>query len=287
MRRTVGIAAGIVTHVLFAVTVCFLYQFLQGGHIATADGDLRIDLVLALQFAVLHSALLYPRVRQAMTRWIAAPFYGLFFCATTCAGLLILFKLWQPSTTVWWQLTGGARRLIDLGWFGSWAGLIYSLSLNGFGYQTGWTPWWRWVRRQPPLSRPFQPRGAYYVLRHPVYLCFLGLVWFTPLMTPDRALLTAVWTAYVFVGSCLKDQRLAYYVGEDYLNYQARVAGYPGMFFGPLGKIALVKSPRMGVVAVEFSPMSVASNSPPQFPPGAESARATHSAVRLSCSSSR
>ncbi len=73
-------------------------------------------------------------------------------------------------------------------------------------------------------------------LRHPVYLSFLGLIWFTPRMSVDHAILTGIWTVYILVGSHLKDQRLAYYVGATYRHYQQQVAGYPLVFSGPLGR---------------------------------------------------
>ena len=74
-------------------------------------------------------------------------------------------------------------------------------------------------------------------MRHPAYLSFLGLIWFTPVMTTDRSILTAVWTVYVFVGSYLKNRRLVSYLGEPYRRYMAEVPGYPGMFLGPLGRV--------------------------------------------------
>jgi hypothetical protein len=55
-------------------------------------------------------------------------------------------------------------------------------------------------------------------------------------MTADHAVLTTIWTAYIFVGSYLKDRRLLYYAGDAYRNYAQHVPGYPGMPFGPLGK---------------------------------------------------
>ena len=85
-------------------------------------------------------------------------------------------------------------------------------------------------------AAPVEPRGAYLWLRHPVYLSFLGLIWFTPTMTADHAVLTGIWTTYIFVGSCLKDRRLLFYLGDSYRNYQAAVAGYPGMPLGPLAR---------------------------------------------------
>lgn len=234
--RTLGILAGISAHAVLAVTVWFVFWFLKGGVVAVTTGPLWIDWITATMFGVVHSALLHPKVRGTISEWIAAPFYGLFFTVITCAALLVMILSWQSSPTVWWEIGGPGRWLIDACWFGSWVGLFYSMWLNGLGYQSGWTPWSHWVRRQQIPPRKFNPRGAFRFMRHPVYLSFLGLVWFTPIMTPDRAILTAVWTAYVFVGSYLKDERMAYFLGDSYRQYQARVPGYIGMLIGPLAK---------------------------------------------------
>jgi protein-S-isoprenylcysteine O-methyltransferase Ste14 len=85
--------------------------------------------------------------------------------------------------------------------------------------------------------REFVERGGYRVLRHPVSLSFLGLIWFAPLVTLDRVVLMAVWTAYIVVGSVLKDRRLLHFIGNEYRGYRARVPGYPGIPFGPLARI--------------------------------------------------
>ena len=49
------------------------------------------------------------------------------------------------------------------------------------------------------------------------------------------------------MGSHLKDRRLLYYIGEPYRQYQERVAGYPFIPAGPLGKVA-----RRNVIQIEF-----------------------------------
>ncbi len=54
-------------------------------------------------------------------------------------------------------------------------------------------------------------------------------------MTLDHAVLTLLWTVYLFVGSYLKDERLAFYMGEEYRLYESRVPGYPFLKRGPLG----------------------------------------------------
>ncbi len=227
MRQLLGITFGVLTHLLFAVTVWQLFWFLQGSA-HHQRGGLSIDLVLAAQFAAIHSLLLTPDVRSRLERWISSAFYGLFFCTITCLSL---------DSVVVWRATGLAALAVEGAFGASWLALFYSLHLSGLGYQTGWTPWRSWLRGEPAPRRRFQPRSAYLLMRHPVYLSFLGLIWFVPTVTLDRALLIAVWTVYVFVGSYLKDRRLQYYLGPMYREYQARVPGYPGMIAGPLARV--------------------------------------------------
>jgi protein-S-isoprenylcysteine O-methyltransferase Ste14 len=180
--------------------------------------------------------LLLPSVRKALGRWVPQALYGCVFSVATCAGLLLAMETWQPCEGAAWILEGPAAGAVDLAFLASWGALIYSLWLTGLGYQTGLAPWWAWARRLEPPRRGFEPRGAYRLLRHPVYLSFLGLIWFNPQMTFDRLVLALAWSAHVFIGSYLKDRRLVYYIGERYRDYQRRVPGYPFIPFGPLGK---------------------------------------------------
>ncbi|MGQ0636393.1 MAG: methyltransferase family protein [Planctomycetaceae bacterium] len=239
MARFSGIAFGVGTHALLAATVWYVFWFLKGGVTSEpgTEASLWIDATLSLQFGAVHSVLLAPPVRERLSVLIPAPFYGCFFCTATCTSLLAAIFAWQPSSRVWWEATGPARLAISAGYVGSWVLLLYSIGLTGFGWQSGWTPWWSWVRGEPYPERRFEPRSVYRWLRHPVYLGFLGLIWFTPVMSPDRAILTAIWTAYVFLGSWLKDRRLAHSIGAPYREYQARVPGYPGILIGPLARL--------------------------------------------------
>ena len=240
MVRLPGILTGVGVHALFAWMVYYLYFFLAGSPAQPGNhAALGVDALLALQFVVIHSLLLWPKVRTRLERVIPPAFYGLFFCLVTTLTLLFAMHYWQVGSWSIWSLDGWPRIVMQALYIGSWIGQFYALSLMGFGYQTGFIPWWYWMQGQPPPPRRFEPRGAYRWLRHPVYLSFLGLVWFTPYMTIDRAVLTAVWTVYIFVGSWLKDRRLALFLGPTYRQYQAQVPGYPGMPLGPLARVPL------------------------------------------------
>ncbi len=234
--RLSGFAFGIGIQAVFAWTVVGLFSFLRYGAIPGSESWILIDSLLALQFAVPHSILLHPRTRSRLRPWISAEFYGAFFCLCTSASLLLIFELWRGSSLTIWDLHGASGNFMLAGFYLSWVALFYSISLTGFGYQTGWTQWLHWYRGEKIPRREFQVRGVYRLLRHPVYLSFLGLIWFTPAMTLDHALLTCIWTIYIGVGSVLKDQRLLFYLGKSYDQYMERVAGYPLIPAGPLAK---------------------------------------------------
>jgi uncharacterized membrane protein len=242
-----GVLFGVVTHLIFLTTVWFLFAFLCGTPGRPGGNALEIDLLLALQFAILHSLLLLPPVRKWLGRWIARAFYGCFYCLLTCLSLGLTFWQWRATTTEVWSLSGTAGWLVWSGFLASWAALFYSLTLTGLGFQTGFTEWFGWLRGGPIPMRKFEPRGAYLFLRHPVYLSFMALLWFVPRMTLDHLLLSSVWTIYIFLGSLLKDQRLVFYMGERYRQYAAAVAGYPLVYAGPLAKWPQSTAARAGI----------------------------------------
>jgi isoprenylcysteine carboxyl methyltransferase (ICMT) family protein YpbQ len=236
LLRAGGISFGVMTQLFFVTTVYYLFLFLRDLPGRPAGRWVAVDCVLALQFVFVHSMLLLPRSRSLLSRIVPSQLYGSLFSVATCLGLWLMFSNWQSSPILVWSFSGFRRTMINAGFYASWISLIYSLQLVGLGYQTGLTQWLYWLRSKDLPRREFVGRSIYRYMRHPVYFSFLGLIWFTPRMTVDHAVLTGVWTVYIFVGSYLKDQRLTFYLGETYREYARRVPGYPGVFFGPLGK---------------------------------------------------
>ncbi|MCA9056886.1 MAG: hypothetical protein KDA85_00245 [Planctomycetaceae bacterium] len=234
-NRLAGLAIGVGTQALFAVTVVYLFSYLRYGVATATTHWLVTDLLLTLQFAIPHSILLHPATRRKLRPWIAPEFYGVFYCLCTCASLGLIFRFWKSHPLILWDLSGMAAIPVLFGFFGSWVSLLYSISLTGLGYQTGWTQWSFWWRGEQMPRREFHPVSLYRWMRHPVYLSFLGLIWFTPVMSLDHALLTGVWSVYILIGSALKDARLEFFLGQSYSRYRERVPGYllmPGRILG-------------------------------------------------------
>src|SRR5690242_3847497 len=113
MQRAFGIAFGVFAQLLFLPTVWSLYWFLKGPDGCIEQDGLWIDAILALQFAIPHSALLLPQVRKILNRWIPSALYGSFFCIATCLNLLVTILGWHTSTKTAWQFVGWQDQFIQ------------------------------------------------------------------------------------------------------------------------------------------------------------------------------
>jgi methanethiol S-methyltransferase len=234
--RWVGISFGVATQLLFLLTVPCLFLFLRFGAKSIHANWILVDTLLALGFCLPHSILLAPPVQRRVKQWIPGALMGCLHCSLTCITLLTMFHFWRGSETVIWQCTDATSNLMLTGFYGSWLALFYSLYLTGMGYQTGLTPFWYWMTRQKPPVRQMVTQGAFKYMRHPVYMSFLGLIWFTPTMTADHAVLTTIWTIYIYAGSYFKDRRLIKFIGTPYLEYGRLVTGLPVIGIGSLRK---------------------------------------------------
>jgi protein-S-isoprenylcysteine O-methyltransferase Ste14 len=232
-----GLFFGVATQVFFLWTAWHLFLFLRDGAFGHSAFAPWLDTLLAFLFIAPHSVLLFPKVQSVLRRWLPSAWLGCLHCVATCISLWLLFRFWTASSNTLWDLQGIARSAMLLAFYGSWIGLLYSLWITGMGYQTGLTPWWYWLRGQKPPRREFRESGAFRWMRHPVYLSFLGLIWFTPRMTLDHGILTAAWTFYIYLGSYWKDRRMIHYLGDSYRDYARRVTGFPVIGFGPWGRM--------------------------------------------------
>lgn len=246
LQRIAGITFGIGTQLLFLVTVVYLFLFLRYGGTSLRQGWWWMDALLATGFAIPHSVLLAPPTQKWLRQWVPAGMLGCIHCCVTCITLLVMFHYWGGSDQVLWRATGIAEQAILGCFYLSWAALLYSLYWTGFGYQTGLTQWWYWFTDSKPPRRPFVTGGPFRWMRHPVYMSFLGLIWFTPVMTWDHAILTAVWTAYIYAGSYFKDKRLLRFIGDEYYEYGTRIAGLPWIGFGSLRRFK-PRSPEVSI----------------------------------------
>ena len=78
---------------------------------------------------------------------------------------------------------------------------------------------------QPDPSRPieFRAEGPFAVVRHPIYLGWILMLFPTPLMTTSRLLFAVVSTAYLIIAIPWEEQLLIDAFGEKYRGYQRQM----------------------------------------------------------------
>ncbi len=66
--------------------------------------------------------------------------------------------------------------------------------------------------------------GLYRYVRHPLYTFSLVLIWLTPTMTLNFALLYAAFTVYILVGAVVEERKLVKTFGPAYQEYRRKTA---------------------------------------------------------------
>lgn len=174
-----------------------------------------IDAVLLTMFAAHHSLFARASVKHAMAR--AIPERMLRSVYVWVASLLLI------GVCVWWQPMG--HLVYDVGGAVSWALLL----VQGSGvWMTA-----RSVRSIHPLElagiRPpsahdaLQVRGSYALVRHPLYLGWVLIVFGAAHMTADRLAFAVLTTLYLVVAIPWEEASLQREFGASYTRYKERV----------------------------------------------------------------
>lgn len=78
-------------------------------------------------------------------------------------------------------------------------------------------------RREAQDTPQLRTNGLYGLVRHPMYLGSLLVIWFLPVMTINRLILGLLATAYFFLGSIHEEKLLSDEFGPEYELYRNRV----------------------------------------------------------------
>lgn len=137
------------------------------------------------------------------------------------AALLVVFHdtgiVWQVDLV--WEPVLLAAQGVGL------VGMIVSLMQIDLLQFAGVSQAWAYVRGDPlPLpSEPLQTGGVYALVRHPLYLFSLLILWPVTTMTGAYLGFCVGATTYFIVGSWWEERRLLATFGESYAVYQRRV----------------------------------------------------------------
>jgi protein-S-isoprenylcysteine O-methyltransferase Ste14 len=176
------------------------------------------NIVLFSAFALHHSVMARARAKRWLERYVPPPLERTVYVwiasvlfIVTCGWWRdlpgLLYALPSPWHLVGWGIQGfGLWLIVDA------ARVIDVLDLAGIRQATG--------RRS---SAALQSRGAYGLVRHPIYLGWALLTFGVPVMTATRFSFAFISTLYLVVAIPFEERSLVAAFGETYAGYQRQV----------------------------------------------------------------
>ena len=182
-----------------------------------------IDLLLLVLFSLQHSGMARPVFKKWWTQYVpeAAERSTYVLASSLITGALFCF--WSPIGGIIWQAPAGLARtsLISLYLFG-WALLLYTTFLIDHFDLFGLKQVWRFFRGETYRPPQFYTPGLYRVVRHPLYVGWLTLIWAAPTMTVSHLVFAVGTTLYILVAIRFEERDLGAAFGDRYAAYQRR-----------------------------------------------------------------
>lgn len=234
MKRTSIFIYGVLSYALFFVTFLYSIGFVGNLFVPRSidavptlplGNALLIDIALLTLFAVQHSGMARPAFKRWLTRFIpeAAERSTYVLLSTACLALLMYF--WAPLGGVVWETTNRVAETSLIGlYLASWVLLLYATFLINHFDLFGLRQVWFALRDKKMPELKFVTPALYRIVRHPIYVGWLGIVWFTPTMTVTHLVFAVGATLYILVGIKLEERDLEQ-AHPEYSQYKRKVPG--------------------------------------------------------------
>ncbi|MEE4661200.1 MAG: NnrU family protein [Halieaceae bacterium] len=232
MKRSLILLYGVVSYLLFFVT--FLYSIGFVGNLwvpRSIDSEptmalgsaLLVNLGLLALFAVQHSGMARPAFKRWLTRYIPEAAERSTYVLFSTIAMAALMYYWAPLGGVVWAVESEWASFALHGlYLGSWALLLHATFLINHFDLFGLRQVWLSYRQQENHELKFVTPTLYRIVRHPIYVGWLGIFWFTPVMTVTHVLLALGVTGYILVGIKLEERDLER-AHPEYAQYKRKV----------------------------------------------------------------
>lgn len=179
-------------------------------------GPLGIDALLLTVFAAHHSAFAREPFKRALARVIPERLLRSFYVWVASLLLIALCLLWQPIGGDLYNAKGWSRfafAVVQLA--GVWlivrsVQAIDALELAG-------------IRIAKERGESLQSHGVYGLVRHPLYLGWVLVVFGSAHMTGDRLAFAVMTTIYLAIGVTWEERSLEEHFGPEYRSYRQQV----------------------------------------------------------------
>jgi protein-S-isoprenylcysteine O-methyltransferase Ste14 len=213
-----GAALFVLSLLSFVVAYGWRFGFATaGGWDAAAWRDALDNLILFTIFALHHSLMARTGAKAWITKMVPAELERSIYVWIASVLFLGVCWLWQPLPGVAWSvpspLSYGFSAIQLIGVFLT----LQSARIVGI---------WDLAGVKPPNAHgdvEFKTVGPYGIVRHPIYLGWVLIVFAAPEMTTSRLLFAIVSTFYLVVAIPLEESSLVAAFGDKYRAYQRQL----------------------------------------------------------------
>jgi len=173
------------------------------------------DAAIFSVFALHHSAFARPRVKALLESVVPARLERSFYVWTASVLLVLVLLAWRDiggtihRTSGWLQIAFAAIQLAGLWIIAGAVRAIDPLELSGI--------------RHERAAQGLQTSGLYRLVRHPLYLGWVLVVFGAAQLTGDRFAFAVISSAYLCIAVPWEERSLERTFGEEYARYKKRV----------------------------------------------------------------
>lgn len=225
---------GIISYVIFLGSFSYAAGFI-GNMVVPKTIDtgeeiglfsaLLINALLLTVFAVQHSLMARPAFKQRWTKIVGKSAERSTYVLFSSLALILLYYFWQPVQTVVWEVETEMIRNIMIGLYflGLLIVLLSTFMINHFDLFGLKQVYENLIGKKSEEPR-FTTNYLYQLVRHPIMLGFLIVVWAAPTMTIGHLFFTIMVTLYIYIAvRFLEERDLKKLHGETYKEYQRNV----------------------------------------------------------------
>jgi protein-S-isoprenylcysteine O-methyltransferase Ste14 len=183
-----------------------------------ATRDAIANVILFTIFALHHSIMARTGAKAWLTRMVPADLERSVYVWIASVLFLAVCWMWQPLPGMIWQVRGtGVMVVLYLAQAFGIAITLRAAQIVGIWELAGVT--------QPDLTKPieFRAAGPFSLVRHPIYLGWVLMVFATPEMTTSRLLFAGISTLYLIAAIPFEERSLLEHFPDKYGAYQKQM----------------------------------------------------------------
>jgi methanethiol S-methyltransferase len=223
---------GLLSYAIFLGVFVYAIGFI-GGFLTPTQLDgapdrplaqaLAIDLGLLAAFALQHSIMARPAFKRWWTRIVPEAAERSTYVLASSLALVALFVYWEPIGGTVWNVPQGTGRMSVIGLYAfGWLLLLYTTFLIDHFDLFGLAQVWRRLTEKSYRPPQFRTPSLYRLVRHPLYIGWLIIVWAAPTMTLAHLVFAVMTTGYILIAIQLEERDLVTAFGNDYVVYRQR-----------------------------------------------------------------